>query len=124
MPARQGVRGLLTFMGDGAYDRAHVLDAVLAKNPAVGFIVSRCKGAVPGSTATTASTQRDFLIRSINEHGRINWPKTSCSDRRSKVEAAIGRSKRVNGDDLRHVKMHVARGRWELGRPICARVAR
>jgi DDE family transposase len=29
-----------SLMSDGAYDRAHVLDAVLAKNPAVGFIVS------------------------------------------------------------------------------------
>jgi len=32
-----------SFMGDGAYDRAHVLDAVLARNPVVRFIVPPCK---------------------------------------------------------------------------------
>ena len=100
-----------SFMSDGAYDRADVLDAVLGKNPAVGFIVSPCKGAVPGSTATIAPTQRDLSIRSLNEHGRMNWRKTSGSDRRSKIEAAIGRSMHVIGDALRHVKMPVARGR-------------
>jgi len=70
-----------SFMGDGAYDRAHVLDAVLARNPAVRFIVPPCKGAVLGSTATTSPTQRDSHIRSINEHGRMNWQKTSGYNR-------------------------------------------
>jgi IS5 family transposase len=36
-----------SFMGDGAYDRSHVL----AKNPTVRFIVPPCKGAMLGSTA-------------------------------------------------------------------------
>jgi len=84
-----------SFMGDGAYDRAHVLDAVLARNPAVRFIVPPCKGAVLGSTATNAPTQRDSHISSINEHGRMNWQKTSGYNRRSKVEAAIGRYKHI-----------------------------
>src|ERR1019366_8217131 len=57
-----------SFMGDGAYDRAHVLYAVLARNPAVRFIVPPCKGAVLGSTARTAPTQRDLHIRSIKQH--------------------------------------------------------
>jgi hypothetical protein len=61
----------------GAYNRSHVLDAILARNPTVRFIVPPCKGAVLGSTATSASTQRDLHIRSINEHGRMNWQKTS-----------------------------------------------
>jgi IS5 family transposase len=43
-----------SFMGDGAYDRSHVLDTVLAKNPTVRFIVPPCKGAMLGSTATTS----------------------------------------------------------------------
>jgi hypothetical protein len=33
-------------MGYGAYGRAHGLDAVLARNPAVSFIVPPCKGAL------------------------------------------------------------------------------
>jgi hypothetical protein len=39
-----------SFMGDGAYDRSHVLDTVIAKNPTVRFIVPPCKGAMLGST--------------------------------------------------------------------------
>jgi Transposase DDE domain len=49
-----------SFTGDGAYDGAHVLDPVLARNPAVRFIVPPCKGGLLGSIATTAPTQRDF----------------------------------------------------------------
>ena len=55
-----------SFMGDGAYNRSHVLDTVLAKNPTVRFIVPPRKGATLGSTATTAPPQRNFHIRSIN----------------------------------------------------------
>jgi hypothetical protein len=123
-----------SYMGDGAYDRAHVLDAVLARNPAVRFIVPPCKGAVLGSSARTAPAQRDLHIRSINEHGRMNWQKTSRYNRRSKVEAAISGYKRVIGDALRsrgdarrecEVKIAVkALNRMlELGRPVCVRIA-
>ena len=54
-----------------------------------------------GSTARIAPTQRDLHIRSINEHGRMNWQKTSGYNRRSKVEAAISRYKGVIGEALR-----------------------
>jgi hypothetical protein len=95
-----------------AYDRAHVLAAVLGKNPAVEFIVSPCKGAVLGSTATTVPTRRDLSIRSNNDLGRINWRKTSGTIRRSKVEAAIGRSKPVIADAMRSGED--ARRAWEV----------
>ena len=62
-----------SFLADGAYDRSHVLDAALAKNSTVRFIVPPCEGAVLGSTARTAPTQRDLHIRSIKQHGRMNW---------------------------------------------------
>lgn len=102
--------------------------------PPPGSIVPPCKGAVLGSTAAAAPAQRDLHIRSINEHGRMNWRKTSGCDRRSQVEAAIGRYKRVIGDALRsrqdarrvrEVKIAVkALNRMlEPGRPICVRVA-
>ena len=42
------------FMGDGAYDRACVLEGVLARNPNAKFIVPPCKGAVTGPTAATS----------------------------------------------------------------------
>jgi hypothetical protein len=89
---------------------------------------------VLGSTSRTAPTQRDLHIRSINEHGSMNWQKTSGYNRRSKVEAAIGRYKRLIGDALRshedarrdcEVKIAVkALNRMlELGRPVCVRIA-
>jgi hypothetical protein len=122
-----------SFTGDGAYDRVHVLNAIRGRNPDVRFIVPPCKAAVLGPTATTAPTQRDSHIRSITKHGRMNWQKTSGYNRRSKVEAAIGRYKRVIGDALRSredarrlcevkIAVKVLNRMLELGRPVCVRV--
>jgi IS5 family transposase len=90
-----------SFMADGAYDRSAVLDAVLARNPSARFIVPPCKGAVPGPTAATAPTLRDHDVLAIKAHGRMNWQKASGYNKRSKVEAAISRYKRVIGDTLK-----------------------
>ena len=67
-------------------------------------------------------------------HGRMNWQKTSRYNRRSKVEAAIGRYKRLLGDALRSredacrlcevkIAAKVLNRMLEIGRPICVRVA-
>ena len=58
------------------------------------FFVPPCKGAVPGLTATISPTQRDLHILAMDEQGRMNWDKASGYNKRSKVEAAIGRYKR------------------------------
>jgi hypothetical protein len=84
--------------------------------------------------ATTAPTQQDLHIRSINEHGRMHWQKTSGYNRRSKVEAAISRYKRVIGEALRSrenarrlcevkISVKVLNRMLELRRHICVRVA-
>ena len=90
-----------SFMGDGAYDRACVLEAVLAGNPNAKFIVPPCKGAVTGPTAATSPTQRDQHVLAVDARGRMNWQKTTGYNRRSKVEASISRYKRVIGDTLK-----------------------
>jgi Transposase DDE domain len=90
-----------SFMADGAYDRAATYDAILARNPSAHFIVPPCKGAVPGPTATISPTQRDLHLLAVTEHGRMNWRKASGYNKRSKVEAAISRYKRVIGDTLK-----------------------
>jgi len=66
-----------------------------------------------GSTAPTAPTRRDLSIRSINEHGRMNWRKTSGSIVQVKTHVAS------------EVKIAVkALNRMlELGRPIRVRIA-
>jgi hypothetical protein len=64
----------------------------------------------------------------------MNWQKTSGYNRRSKVEAAIGRHKRVIGDVLRSredalrlcevkIAVKVLNRMLEIGRPVCVRVA-
>ena len=76
-------------------------DAILRRNPHARFIVPPCKGAVPGPSAGTSPTQRDEHILAIEAHGRSNWQKATGYNRRSKVEAAISRYKRVVGDTLK-----------------------
>jgi len=90
-----------SFMADGAYDRSAAYEALIARNPIARFIVPPCRGAVPGSTAATAPTQHDHDVLAINAHGRMNWQKASGYNKRSKVEAAISRYKRVIGDALK-----------------------
>jgi hypothetical protein len=90
-----------SFMADGAYDRAATYDAILARNRSARFIVPPCKRAVPGPTATVSPTQRDLHVLAVDEHGRMNWQKASGYNKRSKVEAAISRYKRVIGDALK-----------------------
>jgi hypothetical protein len=48
----------------------------------------------------------------VAEHGRMNWQKTSGYNKRSKVEAAISRYKRVIGDALK--SRHNARRATEV----------
>jgi hypothetical protein len=90
-----------SLIADGAYDRIAVHDAIIARNPNALFIVPPCKGAAPGPTALTSPTQRDQHVLDIDAHGRAKWQKASGYNRRSKVEAAVSRYKRVIGDTLR-----------------------
>jgi hypothetical protein len=101
-----------SFMADGAYDRAATYDAILARNSSVRFIVPPCKGAVPGPTATISPTQRDLHVLAVAKYGRMNWRKASSYNKRSRVEAAISRYKRVIGDALK--SRHDARRATEV----------
>jgi hypothetical protein len=58
-----------SFMGDGAYDRACVLEGVLATNPNAKFIVPPCKGAASVPTAATSPAQRDQDVLAVDAHG-------------------------------------------------------
>jgi hypothetical protein len=64
----------------------------------------------------------------------MNWQKASGYNRRSKVEGAISRYKRVIGEALRSredarrvceikIAVKVLNRTLELGRPVCVRVA-
>jgi hypothetical protein len=91
---------LASFTGDGAYDQGKVYAAVAARHRDAAIIVPPPATAVPSPSAETAPTQRDLHLRTIAQHGRMSWQKSSGYTRRARVEASIGRYKRVIGDTL------------------------
>ncbi len=56
---------------------------------------------MPGPTAAISRTQRDWRTLAVDEYGWMNWRTASGYNKRSKVEAAIGRYKRVMGDTMK-----------------------
>ena len=93
-----------SFTGDGAYDQDGVYRTVADYQPEAVVIVPPRSAAVQSGTATTEPTQRDRHLQCVAENGRIGWQKVSGYNKRSRVEAAIGRYKRVIGDGLRFRK--------------------
>jgi hypothetical protein len=92
---------IASFTADGAYDQDKVYEGVAKHTPDAAVIVPPRSTAVSSAAAETAPTQRDQHIQEIGEHGRMGWQKASGYNLRAKVEAAIGRYKRVIGDALR-----------------------
>jgi len=92
---------IASFIADGLYDRDRVSQAVAERHPNAAVIVPPRGGAVASASADTTPTQRDRHLRMIAERGRMAWQKASGYDLRAKVEATIGRYKRVIGDALR-----------------------
>ena len=122
-----------SFTGDGAYDQDGVYRAVADHQPEAAVIVPPRATAVPSATAASEPTQRDRHLQGIAEKGRIGWQKMSGYNKRSRVEAAIGRYKQVIGDGLRSrkdqrrttevgISVHVLNRMLELGCPDSVRV--
>ena len=122
-----------SFTGDGGYDREGVYAEIGERHPGAAVIVPPRATAVPRATVETAPTQRDRHLQLIAEHGRTGWQRRSGYTRRSKVETAIARWKRVIGDGLRSrdderratemdVAVHALNRTLEFGRPIYVRI--
>jgi hypothetical protein len=92
---------IASFTADGSYDQDQVCQAVTEHHPDAAVIVPPRVTAVPSASAGTAPTQRGRHLRTIAECGRMAWQKSSGYNLRTKVEASIGRYKRVIGDALR-----------------------
>jgi hypothetical protein len=90
-----------SFTADGEYDQNRVNQAIAERDPGAAVIVPPRAGAVASALAETAPTQRDRHLRMTAERGRMAWQKASGYNLRAKVEASIGRYKRVIGDALR-----------------------
>jgi DDE family transposase len=87
-----------SFVADGGYDQDRVYQAVVERDPDAAVVVPPRAGAVPSASAETAPTQRDCHLRVTAERGRMAWQKASGYNLRARVEASIGRFKRVIGD--------------------------
>ena len=92
---------IASFTADGAYDQDRVYEAVAERHPDATVIVPPRSTATLSRSAGTAPTRRDKHIQEIARHGRMGWQKSSGYNIRAKVEAAIGRYKRVIGDAQR-----------------------
>ena len=92
---------ITSFIADGAYDQDRVYEGVAEHAPNATVIVPPRSTAVPSASVETAPTQRDQHIQEIAKHGRMAWQKSRGYNLRAKVEASIGRYKRVIGDALR-----------------------
>src|SRR3712207_1349861 len=92
---------VVSFTGDGAYDRDDVYAEVAARHPEAAVVVPPRASAVPSVTAETAPTQRDLHLQVIAERGRMGWQRASGYGWRALVESDIARWKRVVGDGLR-----------------------
>jgi hypothetical protein len=125
---------LASFIGDGAYDQAGIYGTIAQRHPEADVIVPPRSTAVPSDMAESTPTQRDRHLQSIAEHGRMGWQKPSGYNRRSLVEAAISRLKRVIGDALRSrtdrrrateiaIAVHALNRMLETGRPKTVRIA-
>ena len=67
---------VVSFTGDGAYDREDVYAAVAERHPeAAAVVVPPRSSAVPKETAATTPTQRDRHLERIAERGRRGWQK-------------------------------------------------
>jgi hypothetical protein len=97
----QVTRPVVSFIGDGAFDRDDVYDEVAKRHPDAAVIVPPRSSGVLSETAETAPTQRDRHLQFIGERGRMAWQKASGYNWRALVEADISRYKRVIGDTLR-----------------------
>ena len=116
-----------------AHDRDRVYDAVAERDPEVAVIVPPRSTATLSESAATAPTRRGQHIQKIARHGRLGWQRFSHYNVHAKVEAAIGRYKRVIGDALRsrtdeteatEVAIAAALNRMlRLGRPNYVRIA-
>ena len=97
----QVARPVVSFTGDGAFDRDDVYGEVAERHPDAAIIIPPRSSAVPSETAETAPTKRDRHLKLIAERGRMGWQKASGYNLRALIEADIGRYKRVIGDALR-----------------------
>ena len=97
----QVVRPIASLTGDGAYDQEDASTSVAERHPEAVVVVPPRSTAAPSETAETEPTRRDCHLQLIATKSRMGWQKASRGHKRARVEAAMGRFKRVIGDGSR-----------------------
>jgi hypothetical protein len=88
-------------VGDGIFDRDPVYAAVEDHSPGARVIIPSRKDAVLSPTGTTARTQRNRHLLTIERVGRFDWKRTSGYYAQSQAENVFSRFKRTCGGGLR-----------------------
>jgi transposase len=86
-----------TLTADGAYDGEAVYNAVAERHPEAAVIIPPRVTAVANAASTS---QREWHIAMIAQHGRMGWQRRSGYNRRSLVETAVYRYKTIVGRRL------------------------
>jgi transposase len=125
---------LASVLADGAYDGEPTYRAVAEHTSDAAVIIPPRSTAVPSAAADTDPTQRDRHIQLIGERGRLGWQRSVNYGRRSLVEGAMFRYKKVIGRSLHarslptqkteaRVACKVINIMTGLGMPVSRRVA-
>jgi hypothetical protein len=84
-----------SFTGDGAYVQGQVYSSVADRHPDATSIAPPRSTGVHSETADTVPIRRERHLQVIAERGRTDWQKASGYNKRARIEAAIGRYRRV-----------------------------
>jgi hypothetical protein len=123
---RQAEGSIASVIADGAYDSEPVYQAAAARqhDPPPDVVVPPRASAVPSTNDPNAQSPRDRHIRLILEKGRMGWQRATGYGRRSLVETAIGRYKRLVGATLRASTLSGQQGEAAMAVAVLNRMIR
>ena len=90
-------------IADGAYDGAPVYQAIRAARPDRSppkIIIPPARNSIPDKDQPHGGTERERHAAEIAARGRMAWQRRHGYGKRSLVETAISRIKRINGGRL------------------------
>jgi hypothetical protein len=125
-----------SMIADGAYDGAPVYQAIRDARPRRSppkIVIPPAKSSIPDKDQPHGGRERERHAAEIEARGRMAWQKRHRYGKRSLVETAISRIKRINGGRLSsrtfgaqqnevasHIK--IANRSMTLARPVSVRV--
>ena len=106
-----------TFIADGNYDSRSIYSIIKKhqKKTAINIVIPpRCDGRARKIKTRVYPEQRSDHIRFRNKHGKINWQKHTGYGKRSLVEVAFHRYKKIIGKMMHAIKLSSQRAEAKL----------